>query len=93
MSGNLCRTGFNFTWNFLKYHLKNTWNLTFKFEWPPCRKYVYFENKHCIFWSKHGCLTASLDILNTKRLITPEREGFRGSNFDRFILGLYKLTY
>ena len=51
------------------------------------RKYEYFENKHCIFWSKHGCFTASLDILNTKRLISPEREGFRGSNFDRFILG------
>ena len=28
------------------------------------RKYEYFENKHCIFWSKHGCFTASLDILN-----------------------------
>ena len=42
---------------------------------------------------------ASLDILNTKRLISPEREDFRGSNFDRFTLGLYmfywqcKLTY
>ena len=32
------------------------------------RKYEYFENKHCIFWSKHGCFTASLDILNTKIL-------------------------
>ena len=53
------------------------------------RKYEYFENKHCIFWSKHGFFTASFDILNTKRLISPEREGFRGSNFDRFILGLY----
>ena len=52
-------------------------------------KYEYFENKHCIFWSKHGLFTASLDIFNTKRLISPEREGFRGSNFDRFILGLY----
>ena len=53
------------------------------------RKYEYFENKHRIFWSKHGRFTASLDILNTKRLISPER-GFRGcSNFDRFILALY----
>ena len=25
------------------------------------------------------------EILNTKRLISPEREGFRGSNFVRFI--------
>ena len=25
-------------------------------------------SKHCIFWSKHGCFTAYLDILNTKRL-------------------------
>ena len=33
-------------------------------------KYEYFENKHCIFWSKHGCFRASLDILNTKRLIS-----------------------
>ena len=46
-----------------------------------------------------GFFTASFDILNIKRLISPEREGFRGSNFDRFILGLYmfywqcKLTY
>ena len=31
---------------------------------------------------------ASLDILNTKSLISPEREDFR-SNFDRFMLGLY----
>ena len=30
-----------------------------------------------------------LIYLNIKRLISPEREGFRGSNFDRFILGLY----
>ena len=51
-------------------------------------KYEYFENKHCILWSKHGCFIASLDILNTKRLISAER-GFTGSNFDRFILGLY----
>ena len=36
-----------------------------------------------IFWSKHGCFTSFFDILNTKRLITPERESFRGSNFDR----------
>ena len=35
-------------------------------------KYEYFENKHCIFWSKHGCFKAFLDILNTKRLISPE---------------------
>ena len=34
-------------------------------------------------------MAAYLDILNTKRLISPEREGFRGSNFGRFILGLY----
>ena len=52
------------------------------------RKYEYFENKHCIFWSKHGCFTASLDILNTNKLISQEREGFRGSNFFRFILGV-----
>ena len=38
-----------------------------------------------IFWSKHGCFTASLDILNTKWLISPEQKGFRGSNFT----GLY----
>ena len=41
------------------------------------------------FWSKHGFFTASFDILNTKRLISPEREGFRGSKFYRFILRLY----
>ena len=52
------------------------------------RKYEYFD-KHCIFWSKRGCFTASFDILNTKWLISPEQEGFRGSNFDSFILGLY----
>ena len=40
----------------------------------------------------------SLVILNTIRLISPER-GFRGSNFVRFILGVYmfcwycRLTY
>ena len=50
-----------------------------------CRKYEHFDKKHCIFWSKDGCFTASLDILNTKRLISPEREGFGGSNFVRFI--------
>ena len=50
--------------------------------------YEYFENKHCIFWSKHGGFTASIYILNTKRLISPEREGFRDSNFVRFILGV-----
>ena len=44
-------------------------------------KYEYFENKHCIVWSKHGCFTDSLNMLNTKRLKSPEREGFRGSNF------------
>ena len=37
-------------------------------------KYEYFKTKHCIFWSKHGYFTASLDILNTKMLISPERE-------------------
>ena len=57
------------------------------------RKYEYFQNKHCIVWSKHGCFTPSLDILNTKRLISPEREGFRGSNFVRFILGVYKFCW
>ena len=36
-------------------------------------------------------MAASLYILNTKWLISPEREGFRGSNFDKFILGLYML--
>ena len=42
---------------------------------------------------------SQLPSMNTKRLISPEREDFRGSNFDRFILGLYmfswpcKLTY
>ena len=55
--------------------------------------YEYFENKHCIFWSKHGCITASLDILNTKRLISPEREGFRGSNFVTFKLGVYMFCW
>ena len=29
------------------------------------RRYEYFQNKHCIFWSKNGCFTASMDILNT----------------------------
>ena len=29
--------------------------------------YEYFENKHCIFWSKHDCFTAFLDIMNTLR--------------------------
>ena len=53
-------------------------------------RYEYFENKHCIFWSNMASVvTASFDILNTKRRISPEREGFRGSNFDRFILVLY----
>ena len=47
--------------------------------------YEYFESKHCIFWSKHGCFTASLHIFNTKRLISPEREGFRGQSLS----GLY----
>ena len=45
------------------------------------------------FWSKHGCFTASVDILSIK-----ERQDFRGSNFVRFILGVYmfcwcRLTY
>ena len=48
-----------------------------------------FRINVCNFWSKHGFFTASFDILNIKRLISAEREGFRGSNFDRFILGLY----
>ena len=39
-----------------------------------CKKYEYFENNNCIFWSKHGCFTAFLDILNTKRQISPELE-------------------
>ena len=29
-------------------------------------KYEYFENNHCIFWSKHGFFATALDILNTK---------------------------
>ena len=50
------------------------------------RKYEYFENKYCIFWSKHGFFTASLDILNIKRLISPpEREGFEA----QILAGLY----
>ena len=48
-------------------------------------KYAHFENKHCIFWSKHGYLIASLDILNIKRLISPEREGFKA----QILSGLY----
>ena len=50
------------------------------------RKHEYCEDENRIFLAKHGCFTASLDISNTKRLISPEREGFRGSNFDRFTL-------
>ena len=50
------------------------------------QEYEYFENKHCIFWSKHGCFTASLDILNTKWLIYPEREGLKES---QILTGLY----
>ena len=42
-----------------------------------------------VFFGPNGRFTASLDIFNTKWLLSPEREGFRGSNFDRFILGLY----
>ena len=52
------------------------------------RKYEYFKNKHCIFWFKHGCLKASLDILNTKRLISPERDSFRGSKFCQVYIGI-----
>ena len=36
-------------------------------------------------------LESFLRYLNTKRLISPEREGFWGSNFDRFLLGLYMI--
>ena len=46
-----------------------------------------------IDWSKDGCFTASLDILNNKRLISPEREGFRGSNFVRFTLGVFMFCW
>ena len=36
-------------------------------------------------WLYHSFLRYS----NTERPISPEREGFRGSNFVRFILGIY----
>ena len=56
------------------------------------RKYEYFENKHCNFWSKPGCFTASLDILNSNRLIAPEREGFQRLKFCQvYIGGIYVL--
>ena len=35
--------------------------------------------------NQYGCVTF-LQNKNTKRLISPEREGFRGSNFVTFIL-------
>ena len=50
----------------------------------------YIGESHESFMSKYTQeVRASLDILNTKRLISPEREGFRGSNFVSFILRVY----
>ena len=42
-------------------------------------KYEYFEDENRIFGQ----------TICPKRLISPELEGFRGLNFDRFILGSY----
>ena len=40
------------------------------------QKYEYFENKHCIFFGPNMAASqlASLDILNTKRVISPQNE-------------------
>ena len=52
------------------------------------RECEYFENKNCIFGQTIWLLHSFLSYLNTKRLISPERESFRCSYFVRFILGI-----
>ena len=48
-----------------------------------------FDDEKRIFGQTIWLLHSFLRNLNTKRLISPEREGFRDSNFVRFILGIY----
>ena len=52
-------------------------------------KYEYFKDENHIFGQTIWLLHGFLQNYNTKRLISPEREGFRDSNFVRFILGIY----
>ena len=52
-------------------------------------KYECFDDEKRIFGQTIWLLHSFLRNLNTKRLISPERNGFRGSNFVRFILGIY----
>ena len=51
-------------------------------------------NKHCIFWSKHGCFTASLDILNNKTQNPTPRFPKPGHfiKFSIFIPGLLRVN-
>ena len=49
------------------------------------------EGPYQICLYKKKCMAAS--TASFKRLISPEREGFRGSKFDRFLLGLYLTAF
>ena len=51
--------------------------------------YEYFEDEKRIFGQTIWLLHSFLRNLNTKRLISSEREDLRGSNFVRFILDIY----
>ena len=53
------------------------------------KKHKYFENEKRIFGQTIWLLHRFLRNQNTKRLISPEREGLRDSNFHRFIFGMY----
>ena len=68
---------------------------------------VFCGRKTVFLYQHYGCVTASIKLSklivdclpncscnhwNSKRLISPEREGFRGSHFVRFILGIYIFT-
>ena len=56
-------------------------------------KYEYIEDENNIFGQTIWLLHSFFQNKSTKRLVSPEREGFRGSNFDRCIKGLYMFYY
>ena len=51
--------------------------------------YEYFGDENHTFGQTICLLHSFLQNKNTKRLISPEREFFGGSNFARFILEIY----
>ena len=71
--------------SFSIYHRRKPWKFYVKI-YAGSMSILMMENP---FFGQTWLLHSLLRNLNIKSLISPEREGFRSSNFVRFILGIY----